>query len=177
MSIKDSVESNIPLFLASAILTGFAGGWGSHLAVTANQQSYVDVVPKGSYVLKEEIETGKSISYVPIAKLQLSESQRLAAKKNFVDLTKDGGLERPYFTAIGFMHNAAAKSCKDRATEVAKEQNLIFQPTEEGTEMFATGGKYQALIHCQAKMVFVVGPDRSTADSLRQTIVAGMQSE
>jgi hypothetical protein len=62
MTFKEILESNPFISLASTAVASFVAGWGAHVVLLA--QTNQEVVVKGTYVLKEEIESGESKLYI-----------------------------------------------------------------------------------------------------------------
>lgn len=79
MSFKQALENNPFVSLALTAIAAFAMGWGSHIAVV--QQSNYETVLRGTYVLKEDIESGSSKLYVTRAQLELAVRDASQASK------------------------------------------------------------------------------------------------
>ncbi|MCK9388048.1 MAG: hypothetical protein M0Q22_06610 [Sulfuritalea sp.] len=146
MTFKEKLENSPFLAIAITGITAFAAGWGAHVAIL--QQSQLEAVPRGAYVLKEEIDSGASPVYV--------------ARKSIDQMQT----EQPNFMMIrSFSRQTSTEVCRVTAVQVAAKHGFVVLPSE-GNELMAQKSGYALTIACVVQFIAVAGPELEEVKSL-----------
>ena len=146
MTFKEKLENNPFRVIAITAITAFATGWGAHVAIL--QQSQLETVPRGAYVLKDEIDSGASAVYV--------------ARKSI----DQGQTEIQNFMMIrSFSRQSSTDACRVTAVQVAAKHGFVVLPAE-GNELMAQKSGYALTISCFVPFIAVAGPELQEVKSL-----------
>ncbi len=147
-SIKEKIENHALVFFATAVISSFALGWYAHVNVI--QQSYIDSVPKGAYVLKEDIDSDKSDAYIRKDKIKIQVLTPIIAESSFNKAFK-------------------VSVCKDIAIKFAKEIQIPY--FSDVDQIWFTDNTNSYLVDCGLRAVIVASNNADNARSHRDRLL------
>ena len=123
MKFKEALENNPFAALSITAITAASVGWGSHVAFLA--QSKQDTVLQGTYVLKEDIESGSAKLYVTRGALEKAAAESNALREKLeqavANAATDSKARRPTTELDAIA--AALKSCQSKTAELQQGVN------------------------------------------------------
>jgi len=154
-SIKAKIENHPVIVFSTIAIIAFITGWGAHVNVV--QQSQLDSVPKGSYVLKEDIESGNSALY----------TKKDNVPTPIVNTPKPS--TAPKIAMASFPKRIGISGCKERSQQVAKE--LQMTQFIDTNQIWYSNSESTILVDCGVYVVVVSGPATEKAKALRDRLL------